>query len=229
MTDMANDKIVSPKNQPSGHKTSLNCFICGNEYALKRIENHIFMCEQKWDAEQKLLKREDRKACPKAPPGFYNIIRRSMKHSRYESFVGEPEDKLEKALLPKEPKELNGPKEEESSFEASKRKPIEPYKKQEEDRATSPVVNHGMSSFVVAEKVDDQELESCPHCSRTFLPERLKIHLKSCKAGKPLKPRTQPKQMQQNKSHQRSIEQLTGEGENEANDNPHEGLIIPQQ
>jgi hypothetical protein len=32
-------------------------------------------------------------------------------------------------------------------------------------------------------------LESCPHCSRTFLPERLKIHLKSCKAERPLKMR----------------------------------------
>ena len=33
------------------------------------------------------------------------------------------------------------------------------------------------------------ELESCPHCSRTFLPDRLKIHLKSCKADKPMKKR----------------------------------------
>jgi hypothetical protein len=30
-------------------------------------------------------------------------------------------------------------------------------------------------------------LESCPHCERTFLPERLQIHLRSCKADKPLK------------------------------------------
>lgn len=30
---------------------TLNCFICDNEYALKRIENHIFICEQKWEAE----------------------------------------------------------------------------------------------------------------------------------------------------------------------------------
>ena len=30
-------------------------------------------------------------------------------------------------------------------------------------------------------------LEACPHCNRTFLPRPLEIHLKSCKAGKPLK------------------------------------------
>jgi hypothetical protein len=45
-------------------------------------------------------------------------------------------------------------------------------------------------------EVDTKALESCPHCSRTFLPERLKIHLKSCKAERPLKMRAQPKQAQ---------------------------------
>ena len=33
-------------------------------------------------------------------------------------------------------------------------------------------------------------LESCQHCSRTFLPERLEIHQRSCKADRPLKRRT---------------------------------------
>lgn len=36
---------------------------------------------------------------------------------------------------------------------------------------------------------DQETLESCPHCSRTFLPERLAIHLRSCKADRPLKKR----------------------------------------
>ena len=31
-------------------------------------------------------------------------------------------------------------------------------------------------------------MEQCPHCGRTFLQGRLKIHLKSCKGGKPIKP-----------------------------------------
>jgi len=36
---------------------------------------------------------------------------------------------------------------------------------------------------------EHQVLSSCPHCERTFLPDRLEIHLRSCKADKPLKPR----------------------------------------
>ena len=31
-------------------------------------------------------------------------------------------------------------------------------------------------------------MEQCPHCSRTFLEGRLKMHLKCCKGGKPIKP-----------------------------------------
>ena len=34
---------------------------------------------------------------------------------------------------------------------------------------------------------NDTVLEPCPHCGRTFRPEALVRHLKSCKAGKPLK------------------------------------------
>ena len=36
---------------------------------------------------------------------------------------------------------------------------------------------------------DQGTLESCPHCTRTFRPESLAIHLRSCKADKPLKKR----------------------------------------
>ena len=34
---------------------------------------------------------------------------------------------------------------------------------------------------------DENVLEKCPNCGRTFRPEALIIHLKSCKADKPLK------------------------------------------
>ena len=36
---------------------------------------------------------------------------------------------------------------------------------------------------------EKNELASCPNCTRTFFPERLASHLKSCKPGKPLKPK----------------------------------------
>jgi hypothetical protein len=31
---------------------------------------------------------------------------------------------------------------------------------------------------------NDKALDACPHCGRTFLPDRLIIHLKSCGKGK---------------------------------------------
>ena len=34
---------------------------------------------------------------------------------------------------------------------------------------------------------DDRNLETCPHCSRTFLSDRLQKHLKMCNAEKPFK------------------------------------------
>lgn len=41
----------------------------------------------------------------------------------------------------------------------------------------------------MSEQFDPRALVSCPHCNRTFLPERLEIHLRSCKADRPLKKR----------------------------------------
>lgn len=43
---------------------------------------------------------------------------------------------------------------------------------------------------------NDKVLDACPNCDRTFVPRALAIHLKSCKPGKPLKPKLgQPKQV----------------------------------
>jgi hypothetical protein len=38
-------------------------------------------------------------------------------------------------------------------------------------------------------KWDTEALVPCTNCGRTFLPDRLQIHLRSCKPGKPLKMR----------------------------------------
>ena len=34
---------------------------------------------------------------------------------------------------------------------------------------------------------NDNILEPCPNCGRTFLPEKIPMHMKGCKKGKPLK------------------------------------------
>ena len=36
-------------------------------------------------------------------------------------------------------------------------------------------------------KWDNEALQKCPHCARTFLPDRLIIHLRSCRSNSPQK------------------------------------------
>ena len=43
----------------------------------------------------------------------------------------------------------------------------------------------------------ESSLVPCPNCNRTFFPERLNIHLKSCKPGKPMKGKPARKPMYQ--------------------------------
>ena len=54
---------------------------------------------------------------------------------------------------------------------------------------------------------DEQALVQCPNCARTFLADRLQIHLKSCKAGKPLKMRAglEPKEEKELSNAERRI------------------------
>lgn len=42
-------------------------------------------------------------------------------------------------------------------------------------------------------KFVDGGLAECPNCCRTFFPDRLIVHLKSCKPGKPLMPKKKKK------------------------------------
>ena len=44
-------------------------------------------------------------------------------------------------------------------------------------------------------KMVEGGLAECPNCTRTFFPDRLKVHLKSCKPGKPLMPKKKRKRM----------------------------------
>ena len=54
------------------------CYICGKEYGTKKIESHVAQCELKWNTEQEALDPEQRRPCPQAPPGFFNIIRGAL-------------------------------------------------------------------------------------------------------------------------------------------------------
>jgi hypothetical protein len=44
----------------------------------------------------------------------------------------------------------------------------------------------GVMSPQPDQTADPEDLAKCPHCERTFFPHRLLVHLKSCKADRPL-------------------------------------------
>lgn len=137
------DKDTSTANTSA--KQILNCFICGNQYAIKRIENHVHLCEQKWEQDQKLKPKEERIECPKAPPGFFNTIRRNLKNHRLE-VVQQAESQNNEVNISKS---SIGNFEEQDSF---RKKPIEPYKK--EDPPLEIPVKIDKPIFNIEEKVD---------------------------------------------------------------------------
>jgi hypothetical protein len=55
-------------------KRALVCYICGKEYGTKRIENHLGLCQEKWEDEQIKEEPSDRMPCPQAPPGFWALL-----------------------------------------------------------------------------------------------------------------------------------------------------------
>jgi hypothetical protein len=51
---------------------------------------------------------------------------------------------------------------------------------------TEMMIEYNQNAF---SNFDTQAMVPCPNCQRTFLADRLEIHSRSCKAGKPLKMR----------------------------------------
>jgi hypothetical protein len=73
------------------------------------------------------------------------------------------------------------------------------------------------------ESVPENSLIACPNCNRTFFPDRLTIHLKSCKSGKSMKKTTtkkavyQPPKLKSKNSRkpQKDVNNSNGSSENE--------------
>jgi hypothetical protein len=63
---------------------------------------------------------------------------------------------------------------------------------------------------------NDNALVPCKHCSRTFLPEALKIHRKICTAEKPFKPLNKKKKQQQRAKNSWEDKPVGGGGRNKA-------------
>ena len=153
--------------KPAVKPKALVCYICGREYGTRSLEIHIKSCAKKWDNEQSKLPKSKRKPCPQAPAGFANMIRLAQGKKPW------PDQAM--------------PHDEQT---------IEQYNQTAGETANNLPMGGARAAAAIAQYNDqayknwDQNiLEPCPHCARTFLPDSLKYHLKACTAEKPLKKR----------------------------------------
>jgi hypothetical protein len=59
-------QVVRPK--------ALMCYICGREFGTASLEIHLKSCKKKWDLEQALKPKNERRPCPTAPEEFNEAL-----------------------------------------------------------------------------------------------------------------------------------------------------------
>jgi len=53
---------------------TLVCYICGREFGTASLEIHLKSCKKKWDNEQMMKPKHERKPCPEAPKEFSEAL-----------------------------------------------------------------------------------------------------------------------------------------------------------
>jgi len=62
--------FANARKGPARRPVALVCYICGREYGTKSLPIHVKTCKVKWEKEQDLLPKKQRRPCPKAPENF---------------------------------------------------------------------------------------------------------------------------------------------------------------
>ncbi len=161
---------------------TISCYICGRGYGLSSIEVRLFQqlqrpqatlawwaqqvqnvflflqihvpqCKKKFIAQQKLLAPHERKALPKAPPGWGGAPAEAA-----------PEQPIPAASRPSTGGGGGGGGSDWSAMT------------DEQIAAMNAASNHAFET---------QAMSKCENCGRTFLQDRLPVHQRSCRPGKP--------------------------------------------
>jgi len=56
---------------------SLTCYICGRGYGTRSLKIHLKNCEIKWEHDQELKPKNQRRPCPQPPRGLMEVKRLS--------------------------------------------------------------------------------------------------------------------------------------------------------
>ncbi|CAI2384054.1 unnamed protein product [Moneuplotes crassus] len=136
----------------------LTCYICDDQYTGDRIESHVRDCEKDWNYEELEKPVNERIPLPKPTKEFLTDFQRAtdLHHSKL-SVIGGLNDKTFTVT----PSSSRNTDKNNNHLEV----------------LSSPLrLSHDNSDGNI-----ESSLAACPICSRTFFPERLGIHLKSCK------------------------------------------------
>ena len=144
-------------------KKVLQCYICDDEFKIGIIEKHINECTYDWNIEEVDKPEEERIPVPLEPAEFTETLQRyklGLKKQKHEESTNPSEKEF--YPVPSDQEETDTPANEQahesSSPEAKRIRPPSP----------------------------PSDLVKCQNCQRTFFPEKLTVHQKICKPGKPL-------------------------------------------
>lgn len=132
-------------------------------------------CKADWNEEELDKPKHERIPLPKPTSDFqklYNAVQQLIRNPKIDS-DHESAD---------EPKFYDAEGEEDENEDEEEEEESEDEKQPEPNSA-----NSGGRIQTESDSNIENSLVPCPNCKRTFFPERLNIHMKSCKPGKPMK------------------------------------------
>ena len=159
----------------------LTWYICDDQYTGDRIESHIKECEDDWNVEEIDKPVSERIPLPKPTRDFLKLYEKAKQLAKTPIHLSENNSEKEESSDKSEEEDEEDEEEEEESEEEDKDEEednFETYNEASEEIQTKDETKE--------ESKDESSLVSCPNWNRTFFPERLSIHLKSCKPGKPM-------------------------------------------
>ena len=156
----------------------LTWYICDDQYTGDRIEAHLEECKYDWNLEEIDKPLNERIPLPKPTSDFSKLLIIAKQLVTKGSVVSDQESAEEQHGEG----DNNIDEEDERNEEL---KVDEPH--------GSAFNNSNKSKRIPTESESNIEnsLVSCPNWNRTFFPERLNVHLKSCKPGNPMKKTTE--------------------------------------
>lgn len=148
-------------------------YIWDDQYTGDRIESHLEEWKYDWNLEEIDKPLNERIPLPKPTSDFSKLLNIAKQLGSKGSVVSDQESTEEQ--------HGEGDNHFDDNHRNNEAKFEEPHGSAFNNRKKSRIIATESESNI------ESSLISCPNCNRTFFPERLNIHLKSWKAGKPAK------------------------------------------